>query len=93
MYWLAFLASIMFAIPEQYQGSATVIVHFVDFKTIDAVCGKAALPNHQTLGCFKDGSLWVYNSCYADEVDKDSYARLMCHEKAHVLGWVHGPSD
>lgn len=87
---LAF-ASINFPIPQEYQGGAVVTVHFVDTQEeIDSACGKA--PAGMTkLGCETEaGELVVPNPCsYPEAKNDDSFAHLMCHEKAHKNGWRH----
>ena len=42
------------------------------------------------LACEKNKKLILPNPClYPEEKDVDSYAHLLCHEKAHVNGWHH----
>lgn len=59
--------------------------------TIDARCGKAS-PGFVTIACGFQASHQVFapNPCdYPEEKDPKSYAHVLCHEKAHILGWHH----
>ena len=87
------VASINYAIPLEYRHGAVAVVHFVDTQEeIDAVCGKAP-PGKTKLGCETEkGEIVVPNPCnYPEASDDNSYAHLLCHEKAHVNGWLHKP--
>lgn len=95
--WIALglAASIMWLIPYEYTvGSQTIVVHFLDTQEeIDKACGKAEKKGFTKLGCVKDnGQIYVSNPCNWPEAKDDTYARLMCHEKAHVQGWRHPPN-
>jgi hypothetical protein len=85
-------ATVNFLVPMQYQGipDHPVKVIFADQKHIDWYCGKAS-PGFYTLACAKDPDVIIMpNPCiYPEYKNPDSYARLMCHEKGHLMGWHH----
>jgi hypothetical protein len=85
-FWTAALANASRP-PFQYQGDATVTVHFTN-QNLDWVCrqeGATRGVNERIEGCQRGGEIWVSNPCRAN----GWYADLQCHEKAHVLGWRH----
>jgi hypothetical protein len=83
--------SIELPIPEIYKGDAQVTVHFVPLSDIPKYGGEA--PKGKTkIGCLADDlkTLIMPNPCSWEGYDDvKSYARLMCHEKAHFNGWRH----
>lgn len=84
-------ATINLLVPMEYQGvpKHPVPVIFVSTGEIDLYCGKSR-PGFHTLACEKGGTLVMPNPCeYPEYKDPYSYARLLCHEKGHVLGWHH----
>lgn len=85
--------SIDYPIPEKFQHGAVFRLHMVDTqKEINDACGEAT-KGQRKLGCETGGGeLVTGNPCYYPEVnDRSSYAHLMCHEKAHINGWLHKP--
>lgn len=60
---------------------------------INHYCGVAP-PGYHYEGCeLPNGTIVVSNPCQAKEVnDTTSFAHLLCHEKAHLNGWDHGPA-
>lgn len=77
-------------LPEfKYQGEATAVVHFTDMREVKEICGADPRPDYKVLACTKNGVIISPNPC---EFPGD-YAKIMCHEKAHVLGMVDAPSS
>jgi hypothetical protein len=76
--------------PVRYQGEAAAVVLFLD--DVSIACGKAA-PGYVILACASGQTIAMPNPC-KPEYYGQSYARLMCHEKAHLGadGWprTHG---
>lgn len=85
--------------PVEYQGeSVPAVVLFAHPSVVDAVC--------KEVGGFKDGPGTVILACTNQQASvmllpdpclyEDGYAKLMCHEKAHLRradgspGWSHG---
>lgn len=86
-------ATIQFLVPEQYQGNPEhplKIIFVEPGHAIDVYCGKAER-GFYTLACSKAPNILVMpNPCrYPEYKDPDSYARLLCHEKGHLMGWHH----
>lgn len=79
-------------IPPEFQHGGTMKVHMVDTQAeINKACGVAPA-GMRFLGCAKDShDITVFNPCsYPEAKDVNSFAHVMCHEKAHANGWVHG---
>jgi hypothetical protein len=75
--------------PERFRGNGAAIVLFTDRAGIDAYCGVAEPPNI-ILACRREltngaSVLIMPNPCILGE--SEFYAKLMCHEKGHALGW------
>jgi hypothetical protein len=86
--------SASFTIPVQYQGGATFLITVVTTQQeLNHYCGIAPV-GYRYDGCKLDnGTVVVGNPCFYKEAkDIHSFAHLLCHEKAHVNGWDHGPS-
>jgi hypothetical protein len=77
-------------IPEQYRGDNSVVVHFTTQEEITSKCGPVPAGLY-VLGCkFNPNVLYMPNPCKDKDVENPaSYAHLLCHELAHVNGWVH----
>ena len=83
-------------IPKQYQGNPDhpVSVIFVWPKDVNTYCGNDTPLERTFLACEKGGTLIMPNPClYPEMKDVDSYAHLLCHEKAHINGWNHSAQD
>lgn len=78
--------------PEAYRGPATTQVTFASPEDVVAQCKKGLPPVPEDITVVActwraDGHMVVPNPClYAAT---EFYARIMCHEKGHVLGWKH----
>lgn len=79
--------------PPRYHGNAVVVTGYVSPAMIGELCGKAP-PGMVMMACSgndKDGNplIIIPNPCLFDD---QSFARLLCHEKGHILGWpaTHG---
>jgi hypothetical protein len=82
--------------PVRFQGDVNVQLEFVHPSTVlnrcrDELGVTFPLRTGDTLlACSRGGAIAIPNPClYADG---DGYARLLCHEIAHVNGWpgTHG---
>ena len=73
--------------PKEYRGDARVTVHFTRHSNVLCRIAKAQDPN--VIACAGVNSDWmiVPNPC---DWKSDVFARLMCHEKGHNLGY---PAD
>jgi hypothetical protein len=88
---ISLVASINLPIPNAYVGNPDhpVPVIFVEPTEINTYCGRAA-GTLVRIACEKGGTLILPNPCdYPEARNVDSYAHLVCHEKAHVNGWIH----
>ena len=72
--------------PPEYRGDVSASTTFLDFKKLQYVCGKAP-SGKQRLGCAVGKSMYVLDPC--PFADKEWYALILCHEKAHINGWKH----
>lgn len=76
--------------PQEYQGNTRVMVRFVDPHEVEKYCGKASQPGWSRIACYWKDELTMPNPCkYPEAKNKDTYAYLLCHEKAHKNGWRH----
>lgn len=77
--------------PVEYQGpTPPAIILFADPATVDSVCREAVrlkADPRQILACTNAERrvILMPDPCLYD----DSYAKLLCHERAHIAGWVH----
>ena len=68
--------------PKQYRGDTRVQVRFTDHA--EAMCGIIKAPRGSIACAPIGGDLIIApNPCKW----RDPYAKMMCHEKAHALGW------
>lgn len=83
----AAVPSFQLPIPEQYQGKAVAVVLFVEPEDLPKHCGKPE-KGLIRLGCADVGGpqMTLPNPCHFKE---EFYAKLVCHEKAHINGWSH----
>ncbi len=76
--------------PVRYQGEAAAVVYFLD--DVSVACGKAE-PGYVRIACATKTEIAMPNPC-KPEFYGERYARIMCHEKAHLgaIGWpaTHG---
>lgn len=75
--------------PERFQGETTVVITFVPSVNTRDTCGIAG-KGYAFLGCTRrDDVILMPNPC---QFPRDDYARILCHEKGHRLGWpaTHG---
>ena len=78
-------------LPEtgRYHRSTLIKVGFLSPEGVESVCRNlgAQVPEGMSLvACANSKGIVAPNPClFPDE----RYARLLCHEKAHVLGWKH----
>lgn len=73
--------------PVRFRGDNVAAVFFVD--DVTKLCGRAK-PGFVILACAQGNQIAMPNPCaYAAS---ERYARIMCHELAHVSGWpaTHG---
>ena len=85
------VASADLTVPPVYYGNTTANVVFMSDKEVDYRCGNRD-PNWVIYACAypKKDLLILPNPCYYPEAkDTNSYAYLVCHEKAHLNGWKH----
>lgn len=79
--------------PIEYQGDTRpAVIFFAGPAEVDAVC-REAVPNmkadpRQILACTNASNrvMLMPDPCLYE----DAYAKLLCHEKAHLNQWVHG---
>lgn len=77
--------------PDRYIGPATARVMFLATRDVEQMClnvarADAPPPGRKIAGCAQNRTIVVPDPC---EYTDDSYAVLLCHEKAHVKGWRH----
>lgn len=72
--------------PERYRGDSTLVVTFAKPELVQELCGRHGVP--ELIGCANllPPSMIVPNPCAFPE---QSYARTLCHEAAHGLGWTY----
>lgn len=71
--------------PARYDGEAAAVVVFKN--DVATVCGVAP-PGFEILACASQerGIIVMPNPC--DAIFRDEmFAKIMCHEKGHILGW------
>lgn len=79
--------------PERFQSDAAFTVEVRDQKGINRVCHPLfGVPpaGMKTDACSTEGRVIMPNPC--DFAETERYARMLCHEMAHVNGWppTHG---
>ena len=79
------------AAPVEYIGPAAAKILFLYPEGVESLCLGAGVgpvpPGRTVVACAQDDVIVMPDPClYRD----DSYAKLLCHEKAHILGWAHG---
>ena len=69
--------------PDEYIGGAKLLVYFADPATVAIRCMRA-----RQLGCAHpdENAVTLTDPCFFPD---DEYASLVCHEKAHILGYRH----
>lgn len=81
--------------PQRFTGGAKVKVEFVSPDEANRICANQAsgLPVCGRLfyACHRDGKLIMPNPCGYPM--SDPYAKLFCHEQAHVNGWPASHGD
>lgn len=75
--------------PKRFHGNSSAVIIFTDRAGIDELCDTAD-PGFQIVACkrtFENGVplVVVPNPCPIGNVEL--YAKIMCHEMAHVNGW------
>src|SRR5688572_20541417 len=74
--------------PERFRGNSVSFVVFTSRAGINVACG-VARPGFIIIACKRqiDGVpvIFMPNPCPMGE--RETYARIMCHENAHTLGW------
>jgi len=73
--------------PPAYTANTSSIVHFVDPERTPFYCDNANALACQTSDEMGRPEIVMPNPC---EYMGEAYARTLCHEVAHVNGWVHG---
>ena len=78
------------AAPVEYISPAAAKILFLYPDGVESICldaGVKPVPEGRTIVACAQGDVIVMpDPClYRD----DNYARLLCHEKAHILGWEH----
>lgn len=79
--------------PERYQNPAKFTVEVHDQRGIERICQPlfgTPPAGMKTDACSTDGRVIMPNPCTFSATDQ--YARMLCHEMAHVNGWppTHG---
>jgi hypothetical protein len=86
------VASNELVVPEQYQHTDTAAnVFFLTPAEVNYACGNRD-PQWIVYACAnpKNHVIVLPDAClYPEAKDFTSYAYLVCHEKAHLLGWEH----
>lgn len=75
--------------PPEYRGAAAARILFLEPEFVHPVCteaGAASAPGRFVAACVVGEITVMPDPCAYPE---DTYAKLMCHEKAHLLGWRH----
>lgn len=79
--------------PERFRGNTAAVVFFTDRAGIDQMCGVAPEP-YRIIACAGkiDGAPVIVMPHPCPHGDLEYFARVMCHEVAHVNGWpsTHG---
>lgn len=80
--------------PEIYRQNTTATVEFVDPNDVQTACiakGAYQPAGRVILACERSGVITLPNPC---ALGPDGYLRdLLCHEMAHVNGWVHASGE
>lgn len=82
--------------PPEFQGNTHGIIATESPENIDAFCrsiSENTPENRVILACAYPAmnSIFLPNPCLYQE--RDPYARLLCHELAHLQGWRHSDDD
>lgn len=77
--------------PAQYTGPVAAKILFLYPQGVESLCtsaGVGPVPSGRAVAaCSQYDVIVMPDPClYRD----DNYAKLLCHEKAHILGWEHG---
>lgn len=68
--------------PERFQYDSSARIVFTG--DLNRYCGEPA-PDHHFAGCERANTIYMPNPC--PEAETDHYAKILCHEMAHVNGW------
>lgn len=76
--------------PERFRGPNVVVTVYTDRTGIEENCGKAQ-PGFVIIACTRatpkgQPVIFLPDPCFIG--DTDWYAKIVCHEKAHSLGWT-----
>lgn len=76
--------------PLRFQGDSVSVVVFTSQAGIEEYCGKAT-PGFVMIACHREAKngasiIFMPNPCPVGELDY--YAKIMCHENGHSLGWT-----
>lgn len=88
---LAGIASADLEVPKEYHGNTGAVVLFMEPQQVNKYCGNTD-PDWIVYACAWSSKKLIVmpNPCnYPEAKNTDSYAYLMCHEKAHLKGWKH----
>ena len=73
--------------PTDLRGPATTKVTFMSTQNVTKLCGAFAADKETPMrACAMGDAIIMPEPC---EYTGQSFARIMCHEKGHVLGWTH----
>ena len=76
--------------PVRFMGEAGAVVYFVN--DVPSICGQAT-PPYVIIACASEEKRIIImpNPCHPRFAGQE-YAKIMCHEKSHLLGWpaTHG---
>jgi hypothetical protein len=71
--------------PRRYTSDNTALVHFVAPDKIDGACGVKHDPVNPEEACQEGAVIVLPNPCTFPE--RETFARLACHELGHRNGW------
>ena len=77
--------------PVKFMGEADALVGFVN--DVPSICGQAS-PGYVILACASQEKhiIIMPNPCQA-RFAGEQFAKIMCHEKGHILGWTNKHED
>jgi hypothetical protein len=77
--------------PERFRAMRKVSIEFAD--NLNEKCGNPP-PKKAWGGCRRGNTLYMPNPCFTYSQDKSQhYAKITCHELAHMNGWTKYHED
>jgi hypothetical protein len=72
--------------PQMYRGPVQITVQFTNAQNVESLCGMITNGRlHNVEACANERIMILPDPC----IYPGRYAEIVCHERGHVLGWVH----